>query len=107
MFAVHDKVHIKLRPGGEWSNSKSGPKNSFEWAELEDYMDLFEHCEILLKKKLIDEDTFKSIFSYRLQNIIANNTIVGAKLVCEKYYWGDFIKLLKRLNIQLPINKVI
>ena len=99
MFAVHDEAHINLRPGGRWAKSNTGPETAEEWAKLEDYMGLFEHCEILIKKKLIDKKTFKSIFSYRLNNIIANKKIVEAKLVREKDSWQNFLNLLKRLKI--------
>lgn len=26
MFARHDEVHVKLRPGGEWATNDAGPK---------------------------------------------------------------------------------
>jgi len=102
MFSDHDDVHLKLRPGGEWSTNNSGPSTAKEWATVEDYMGLFEHCEILLAKGLIDIETFKSLFSYRLRNIIANETIVRGKLIQEKRDWTHFISLLNKLAIPLP-----
>ena len=101
MFARHDEVHLKLRPGGTWHDNATGPKTVEEWVKVEDYMGLFEHCEIMLQKKLIDEKTFRKIFSYRLRNIVANKLIVQAKLIQEKDSWTDFINLLKRLDIQV------
>jgi hypothetical protein len=50
-------------------------------------MGLFEHCELLIEKKLLDIETFKVIFEYRLSNIIANPIIVKAKLIDEKNSW--------------------
>ncbi len=102
MLAHHDEIHIKLRPGGEWALNDKGPSTVKEWAAVEDYMGLFEHCEILLEKKLIDIETFKSIFSYRINNIVANKIIAKEKLIKEKDGWTDFIKLLKNLNIPVP-----
>ena len=102
MFAAHDEVHINLRPGGKWSKENSGPETIEEWAKVEDYMGLFEHSEILLKKNLIDWETFGSIFSYRLYNILRNRRIVTAKLVEEADSWKGFLRLLSKLGIEVP-----
>lgn len=103
MFSQHDEVHLNLRPGGKWSGGETGPEDSVEWAKVEDYMGLFEHCEIMLQRKLIDEETFKAIFSYRLRNILSNEQICRAKLVDEKASWENFLKLLKRLKIPFKL----
>ena len=95
MFSNHDDVHLYLRPGGKWAKEGKGPKTAKDWAKVEDYMGLFEHCEIMLQKKLIDEATFKAIFSYRLSNIMANKIIVNSKLVNKREDWSNFIRLLK------------
>ncbi len=100
MFAQHDDVHIKLRPGGEWTANDAGPETAEDWAKVEDYMGLFEHCELMLRKRLIDRETFGLIFSYRLNNIVANRIIVNAKLRQEGKSWQAFIRLLKRLKVE-------
>lgn len=102
MFSRHDEVHINLRPGGIWAENDQGPQTALEWAKVEDYMGLFEHCEILIAKGLIDYETFKSIFSYRIYNILANREIVVGKLVENHQNWTDFYHLLDRLDIQVP-----
>lgn len=102
MFSQHDKIHIKLRSGGAWANNDTGPKSNQEWAEVEDYMGLFEHCELMLRQRLIDWETFEAIFAYRLRNIAANKIIVEAKLMRERQFWQVFIRLLKRLEIDIP-----
>jgi len=101
MFSQHDEIHLKLRPKGDWSKENTGPENANDWVKVEDYMGLFEHCEIMLEKKLIDWKTFKAIFSYRLHNIVANKSIVKEKLINEKAYWQHFIKLCNRLGVQV------
>lgn len=98
MFAKHDDVHILLR-GGAWSTPESGPETVEEWAMLEDYMGLFEHCELLIAKGLIDEKTFQKIFRYRIENILENRLIARAKLVEEKSCWETFIDLVKRMKL--------
>ena len=81
-FAKHDEVHRKLRPGGEWANN-SGPTTPEEYAQVEAYMGLFEHCEIMLSQKLIDEETFREIYQYRLVNLMSNNWVRIEK-VCRR-----------------------
>jgi hypothetical protein len=102
MFSHHDEVHIKLRPGGAWAFQGAGPASVEDWAKVEDYMGLFEHCELMLRKGLLDWETFGAIFSYRLHNIVANEAIVDAKLRRERDSWQAFIRLLKRLKIPMP-----
>jgi hypothetical protein len=103
MIAVHDATHYRLRPGGDWAgpNAKA-PQNLQEWAQLEDYMGFFEHCELLLKDRALDLPSFKSLFGFRVENIVANQSIVQTKLVEEGKYWNEFRHLAKRLNLELP-----
>ena len=102
MFSAHDQIHLYLRPGGRWSDQVSGPRDASEWGALEDYMGLFEHCEAMMQKKLVDKDIFKAIFSYRLSNILANRTIVNAKFIDEQERWTLFLSLLKRFDVSVP-----
>lgn len=99
MAYTHDEVHLKLRPGGEWAASNAGPKSVEDWAKVEDYMGFFEHCELLMKNKSLDEISFREIFGYRVHNIVSNETIVEAKLKSEKVHWGLFLNLMNRMNI--------
>ena len=79
-FAKHDEVHRHLRPGGRWADS-TGPKTPEEWAKVEAHMGLFEHCEIMLSQRLIDENMFRDIYACRLRNIVANESIRTEKLM--------------------------
>ena len=79
-FSRHDKVHRRLRPGGDWAGRTGVSGTTEEWAELEAYMGLFEHCEEMLKDRLIDTGAFTRIYKYRLENILANPIIVEEKL---------------------------
>ena len=78
-FARHDDVHRKLRPGGEWTTNV-GPNSAEEYAQVEAYMGLFEHCEIMLPQHLIDEPTFREIYRYRLENLTSNGWVRIEKL---------------------------
>ena len=99
MFHEHKDVHTKLRDGGEWSHHGTGPSTPSEWASIEAYMGLFEHCERMMEEGLLDIRTFKSIYEYRIHNIINNDAIYTAKIINESPYWRDFIALMKRCNI--------
>ena len=93
---------MKLGPGGEWAGTGKGPSNPQEWAQLEAYMGLFEHCEIMLREGLIDLKTFDLNYGYRIKNILANEVIVREKLVKAKEGWPQFISLIHRLDIKFP-----
>ena len=98
-FYRYDEVHRKLRPGGEWY-SGDGPATADEWAQVEAYMGLFEHCEKMLEKRLIDERQFSEIYEYRLSNLVANDTIREEKLRKRPEGWISFLALLDRLGIE-------
>lgn len=102
LFARHDAVHRRLRPGGVWTNP-SGPVSPEEWADVEAYMGLFEHCEIMIGQGLIDAKTFHEIYAYRLRNIVTNDVIRCAKLVPPLAAgWSRFISLARRMRIDSP-----
>jgi hypothetical protein len=103
MFAEHDEVHFRLRGGG-WPEGHTGPSTSQEWAKVESYMGLFEHCNRMLEEGLIDLETFRHIYKYRVQNILNNQTIVQAKLnKANRDNWKDFVDLAEnRLGLRIP-----
>lgn len=104
MISHYEVVHSNLRPGGAWADPETGPQKPGEWVQVEGYMGLFEHCEIMMESCLIDRKTFKAIYRYRLKNILTNKAIVQKKLVDEKESWKFFLKLVEkeRLSNYLP-----
>lgn len=101
-MSEHNEVHINLRPRGAWAPDKGdpqGPSNG-DWPKVEAYMGLFEHCEAMLRERLIDEETFKAIYRYRLVNIMGNPLI---RDYLKKYAdgWKGFLALLKRMKIEV------
>lgn len=123
MFAEHDDVHRMLRYG-TWphsladsastasslfstdidsSNDREEPTLE-QWADLEAYMGLFEHCKAMLDDDLIDFPTFSSIYGYRVGNILANETIEKAKFRNKhaRGGWKDFIALAEKLGYKVP-----
>jgi len=112
MIATHDAVHLKLRPGGAWAtspvatappgNQGAAPATVEEWAQVEDYMGFFEHCELLLRDRSLTTERFQRLFGYRVANILANGVIAEAKLVREREHWSLFLDLIRRLGFKDP-----
>lgn len=102
MSADHAKTHLRLRPSGDLADGHTPPSTPAEWAELEDYMGFFEHCELLIDAGALDQSSFERLFGYRVRNILSNEAIVKIKLVREGKHWEDFRKLAERLGCQLP-----
>ena len=65
-------------------------------------MGFFEHCELLLKAGSLKSESFKALFGYRVENIMANKRIVQAKLLDEREFWCLFLELLDRLGTARP-----
>jgi hypothetical protein len=102
MFAEHNEVHLKLRGGGEWAQPGAGPEAPEDWAKVEAYMGLFEHCNRMLAQGLIDWNTFVRIYAYRLRNIARNERIADVKLRRYRADWTEFLELLERLGERVP-----
>ena len=100
MFRDHDTVHSNLKRGGSWSDEKGGPENEKEWGLTEDYLGLFEICEILLENELIDWETFHAIYAPRLPRIVGNTAIIN-RVKSERERWKYFFALLDRANITI------
>jgi hypothetical protein len=78
----------------------AGPTTAEEYAQVEAYMGLFEHCEIMLSQRLIDEATFREIYCHRLENLVANKWVREEKLCGRAAGWKRFIALLARMQIK-------
>ena len=87
-------VHQNLREGN-WKNN--APTEYCDWVMIEDYMGLFEVCERMLERNILDEKIFRGLYEYRIYNIITNTELTKSKLIYEYYDWEYFYKLLSRL----------
>jgi hypothetical protein len=109
LMANYDDVHVKLRPGGDWAAAggkgyaHTGPDSTQEWVRVELYLGLFEFCEVLLKRRLMEQEDFNRSFAYRLKNVMRNAVIVEAKFLSPlKAGWRDFLSLCQRCDVQVP-----
>jgi hypothetical protein len=96
MFAEHNEMHLLLR-GGAGASPTWGRG---EWAKLEAYMGLFEHCKPMLDEGLIDWKAFRNIYEYRIRNIIKDPVIVREKLIKLGEGWPIFLQLMRELGLQ-------
>jgi hypothetical protein len=95
MLRHHDKIHIKLEPGGEEDWKPAGPD---DWAAVEAYMGVFERIQLLVEERILDLDTVDRLYSYRVLNIVNNEHIRKEKLVEKGQFWTDFRKLWHSLE---------
>ncbi len=99
----HDEVHHALRPGGKWILHGAGPESREDWIKVEAYLGFFEHIEKMIQDGLLDIETFKSIYGYRLGNIRNNTVIVAQKFSTDTaQYYKLFLSLAKRAGYDFP-----
>jgi len=80
------KIHVALRES----------KNIENWQDLDDYIGLFEICEIMIEKKTLSQKIFNQLFRYRLFNILQSDDVIIYKIIFEYDTLERFYKLLKR-----------
>lgn len=100
MFQRYDPLYMHLRfNGGDWCcQDRVGPSSPEEIAQLCDYLGLFEHCNILLEQKIIDFQTFESIYKTRVIGLLSNKIIRENELKDRKK-WSTFYQLLNKLDL--------
>ena len=98
-FSKHDEIHRKLHPRGDWATGRR-PPTADEQFQVEAYMGLFEHCEVMLEEGLVDERTFREIYRYRLLNLVSNEWIRVEKLCKLSGGWNRLITLLRRMDVE-------
>ena len=100
MFSYHDEIHFKFRGGsGEWVKKiPENDKTNENYAKIDSYLGLFELCNHLIKRDLLDINEFKRLYGYRLSNLFSSHEIVD-RVEKEKSYWTDLIELKEKLKI--------
>jgi hypothetical protein len=97
-FRDYVALHARLRAGGQWWASEERQPSNEDWAELEQYMGLFERMWILVQDNSLDLGVVDRLYAYRLGNIVKNDHIRGLKLEREASGWTDFIRLWHALE---------
>lgn len=90
-FDEHKSIHVMLR-NDEWPDK---PDKKL-WPELEAYLGLMEHCEVMIKNELLRFETFDDIYGYRVLNAVFPQSI-QKKLEAEKGGWRNFFALYMKV----------
>jgi hypothetical protein len=101
VFANYDDIHAKFRPTGAWHGASELSEDVEDVARTELYMGLFEYCDKLLEKKLLDERDFPESYRYRLTNMLTNRWVRIEKLCKIRAGWLAFINLCYRVGIEI------
>lgn len=101
MFREYEAVHLSLQTDTTWRDADR-PVDDLEAIAVVEYMGMFEHVYKMLQRKLIDWNTFKDIFAYRVLLIMNSPAIVQATLVDNGRWWMTFRQLAKDLGHQVP-----
>jgi hypothetical protein len=101
MFRDHEKVHMSLQTDKSWRDINRHVSDA-EAIAIVEYMGMFEHVYKMLQRKLIDWETFKDIFAYRVLLIMNSPAIVKATLVDNGRWWLTFRQLAKDLGHKVP-----
>ena len=58
-----------------------------EWAEVDDYLGLFEVCYIMIRNGTLNPNDFRTLYGYRLASILSHDEICFYKLFLEVTHW--------------------
>ena len=79
IFNTQDRicVHNDLRDA-KWKNQI--PNDSKDWIKIEDYLGLFEICERMLERNIVNEKMFNSLYEYRINPFFAPTALADVNL---------------------------
>jgi hypothetical protein len=85
-----ERVHMKIM-------DKKYPQDNFIATDdsywLDDYLGIFEFCFLMIEQRVINIETFKAIYRYRLIYFLQYELLVKEKLIKEGYYYEYLYKL--------------
>jgi hypothetical protein len=96
-FALHTRMRDRERQGRWWKDS-SAPASNCDWAELEQYMGLFERMWVLIDQGLLDLDVVDRLYAYRIGLVVRHDDIYERKLAAQADGWKDFLCLWRALD---------
>jgi hypothetical protein len=94
LLEIRDKFQVERRYNTHIT-IKSNDKIE-NWADLDDYLGLFEICEIMIQNKSLEFLDFKKLYEYRLKTILQSKEVIYFKLVLERDKWDNLYLLLER-----------
>jgi hypothetical protein len=101
MFGEHEGVHQSLQTDTSWRDVDRRVSDA-EAIAVVAYMGMFELVYKMLERKLIDWETFKDVFAYRVLLVMNSPAIVKATLVDNGRWWLTFRRLAGDLGHKVP-----
>lgn len=101
MFGEHEGVHRSLQTDKSWLDVNRKVSDA-EAIAIVAYMGMFELVYKMLRRRLIDWETFKDIFAYRVLLVMNSPVIVKATLVDNGRWWETFRQLAEDLGHNVP-----
>ena len=68
------------------------------------YLGQFELCNSMINSGIINLLTFKSQYKYRLQMLLANESIRKILITDTRNNWNDLAELFEKVELKYPIN---
>jgi len=101
MFGEHEGVHRSLQTDKSWRDVDREVSDA-EAIAIVAYMGMFELVYKMLRRRLIDWETFKDIFAYRVLLVMNSPAIVKATLVDNGRWWETFRQLAEDMGHKVP-----
>jgi hypothetical protein len=101
MFGEHEDVHKSLQTDTSWRDVDRQVSDA-EAIAIVAYMGMFELVYKMLRRNLVDWETFKDIFAYRVLLVMNSPAIVKATLVDNGRWWETFRQLAEDLGHKVP-----
>jgi hypothetical protein len=98
LFSIprREKIHLKIMDQKFDHTKNFHEQNDSYW--LDDYLGIFEICFSMIKKHVIDVETFNAVYKYRLRYFLAYEMIVKEKLIKEGKDYEKLYALLSKLS---------
>jgi hypothetical protein len=94
-YCVHKALHPRSTTGWTVRN----PPSADEQIRLELYMGLFERLWLLAERHIVPIEIVKSLYSYRVRNLVNNEWVRKEKLEAQAGGWDKFLRLCQALEI--------
>ena len=94
------RVHEALHPKGDWHVDQEEPPADIHWSRIEGYMGAFERLYVFLKDGIVDKDSVKTFYQYRLRNLVANK-LIRERLTASASGWVRFHALCRHMGIEI------
>jgi hypothetical protein len=96
-FYRYNHIHEYLLNNNNWDAN-------IDLTGLYGYLGQFELCNSMINSGIINLLTFKSQYKYRLQMLLANESIRKILITDTRNNWNDLAELFEKVELKYPIN---